>query len=260
MIERIVPDGVACAETRSERVEIELFAQERSVVARAVPARRLEFAAGRACARLALERLGAPIAAIPSGLHGEPLWPAGVVGSITHCRGYRACAVARSDAIAAIGIDAEPNAPLPPELLEEVAYGREREQLAAALSAATGRAGADPGAVHLPRLLFSAKEAVYKAWFPLARRWLGFDEVELTIDRERARFRARLLVEGPVVAGARLTDLRGRWTVEDGVICSVVVVAARGAQPPDAGSRASLLRPTTDRVYPDPGAPPGTGS
>lgn len=228
MLERLVPDLVACAETRQDHLDGELFAAEQRSLGRAVDKRRREFVTGRACARLALTRLGAPVAAIPSGGHGEPLWPAGVVGSITHCDGYRACAVAWSRAVIALGIDAEPNAPLPEGVLEEVAHGRERDALRAGSSAA----GAGAAAVDLPRLLFSAKEAVYKAWFPLTGRWLGFEDVELSIDIARASFRARLLVDGPVIAGVRLTEFDGRWALRDGIIATAVAVPAIARRAP----------------------------
>jgi 4'-phosphopantetheinyl transferase EntD len=114
--------------------------------------------------------------------------------------------------VSALGIDAEVNDPLPPGVLEDVLHGREREL----------RGHRDP--VDLPRLVFSAKEAVYKAWFPLAGRWLGFEDVEVSIDLAGGGFRARLLVPGPVAAGRPITDFMGRWTHEDGIICTAVVV------------------------------------
>jgi 4'-phosphopantetheinyl transferase EntD len=213
VLEHLVPSSVACAETTGDHLDIDLFDAEREALGRAVEKRRREFITGRACARLALRRLGAPVVAIPSGPRGEPLWPPGVVGSITHCRGYRACAVARSDAVTALGIDAEPNEPLPDGIAEDVLHGRERE-LAAGWTAP----------VDLPRLVFSAKEAVYKAWFPLTGRWLGFEDVEVSVDPAGGGFRARLLVAGLVVAGVPVTELAGRWTLQDGIICTAVVV------------------------------------
>jgi 4'-phosphopantetheinyl transferase EntD len=211
VIAGLVPDFVAWAETREDLLDVELFPEERASLGRAVDKRRREFTPGRACARLALERLGAPVVAIPNGERGEPLWPPGVVGSITHCRGYRACAVAWSDRVAGLGIDAEPNEPLPDGVFEEVAHGAERE---------LGPAGE----AHSDRLLFTAKEAIYKAWFPLAGRWLGFEDVELSLDPANAGFTGRLLVPGPVVDGQDLHEFRGRWTVDDGVICAAVIL------------------------------------
>jgi len=216
LIERLLPDVVACAETREDVVDVELFAEEEASVGRAVDKRRREFIAGRACARLALGRLGIAPVAIPNGPRGEPRWPPGVVGSITHCAGYRACAVARSADVAAVGIDAEPNAPLPAGVLEEVASGPEREFIASA------RAG--DRELDLGRLVFSAKESVYKAWFPLTQRWLGFMDAELSLDLAAATFRARLLVPGPRVRGEAVTEFHGRWAVEARIVCTAVVV------------------------------------
>jgi 4'-phosphopantetheinyl transferase EntD len=222
VLERLVPDPVATAETRQDRLDVELFSAELQSLGPAAEKRRREFETGRACARLALGRLGTPVVAIPRGQRGEPRWPAGVVGSITHCLGYRACAVAWSAAVVALGIDAEPNAPLADGVLEKVAHGRELEHVGGRLPPTDGESQVD-----LPRLLFSAKEAVYKAWFPLTGQWLGFEEVELSIDVAQAAFRARLLVEGPVVDGERLTEFAGRWAVEDDIVCTAVAIPAR---------------------------------
>lgn len=113
MIERLVPDTVVAVSTREDLRDVELFPEEERVVARAVEKRRREFTTGRACARLALERLGIGAVAIPNGERGEPLWPSGVVGSITHCRGYCGCAVAKAGDVVVVGIDAEVHEPLP---------------------------------------------------------------------------------------------------------------------------------------------------
>ena len=212
MIERLVPDSVAAVSTRND-LPAKLAAEEESAVERAVEKRRLEFTTGRACARQALRRLGIDPVAIPSGARGEPMWPAGVVGSITHCRGYRACAVAKREHVLAVGVDAEVNEPLPAGVLEQVAFGGERAMVAERTAG-----------VQLDRLLFSAKESVYKVWFPLTRRWLGFEDAELSIDLQAGSFRARLLVPPPVVTGAPLTELRGRWCVEDGLVATAIVL------------------------------------
>jgi 4'-phosphopantetheinyl transferase EntD len=213
VIERLVPASVATASTRADLDPVELFPAEVRSLGRAVEKRRHEFLTGRACARRALAQLGLAPVAIPNGERGEPRWPTGVVGSITHCRGYRGCAVARAGELRSVGIDAEVDEPLPDGVLESVAFGRELELVAAT--------GAD---VCLDRLLFSAKEAIYKAWFPLARRWLGFEDVELTIDVGAGTFAAELLVPGPVVDASRLTRFEGRWCAEDGVLATAVVV------------------------------------
>jgi 4'-phosphopantetheinyl transferase EntD len=216
MIERLLPEGVVAVEARSDDPRNELFAQERQAVARAVDKRRSEFASGRACARAALARLGIAPAAIPSGERGEPLWPRGIVGSITHCEGYRACAVARSEAIVTVGIDAEPHAGLPEGLLEDIARPEEIPQLR--------RLQAELPDVHWDRLLFSAKESVYKAWFPLARSWLGFEDAAVTFDSRAGTFAVRLLLVGPVVDGRRLSGFSGTWMVCEGMLLTAIAM------------------------------------
>ena len=161
MIAEILPDGVVVVDTREDWLDIELFPEERVALGQAVDKRRREFVTARACAAAgAGAARPAPSAPIPSGTRGEPRWPSGVVGSITHCAGYRACALAHAGEIAAVGIDAEPNEALPDGVLGEIARPAERPWLAELTRAQP--------AVRWDRLLFSAKEAVYKVWFPLA--------------------------------------------------------------------------------------------
>jgi 4'-phosphopantetheinyl transferase EntD len=215
VIEAVMPDTVVTVETRAELLPVELFPQEEAVVRSAVEKRRRDFVTGRACARLALERLGVDPGAIGSGPRGEPLWPAGVVGSITHCRVLRACAVARSREVRSVGVDAEVHEPLAPEVLEEVSSSTERRALARA-----------PNGVCLDRVLFSAKEAIYKAWWPLAFRWLGFEDVALSLSVRERTFRGQLLVPGPKLNGRPLTEFCGRWAVNGDVVVVGVVVSA----------------------------------
>lgn len=235
-IERLLPSCVAAVEAWHDDVSVELFPEEEALLGRAVEKRRREFTTARGCAREALGQLGFAAAPILTGERGEPCWPEGVVGSITHCDGYRACAVARGERLATIGIDAEPNAPLPPGLLGDIAMPEERPALQQL------EQGADGAAVHWDRLLFSAKESVYKAWFPLAKRWLGFEDAVLSIDPESGRFTARLLVDGPQLRGGplsaftgpwmtcdgdgRLSGFVGRWMACDGILITAIAVSA----------------------------------
>jgi 4'-phosphopantetheinyl transferase EntD len=215
LIERILPDAVTVDESRALDEHVDLFPAEVEHIAHSVPGRRQEFRAVRACARRALAGLGlAPVPLVP-GAKGEPVWPAGVVGSMTHCAGYRAAAVAPADAVLTLGIDAEVDEPLPEGVLEAIALPEELPLLAALRRA-------DP-TVHADRLLFSAKESVYKAWFPLARKMLDFTEAALTLDPD-GTFDARLLVPGPFVGGRRLRGFEGRWTAADGLVATAITV------------------------------------
>ncbi|MFI5845963.1 4'-phosphopantetheinyl transferase [Catenuloplanes sp. NPDC051500] len=207
MIERLLPPGVAWAETFTDE-DCALFPAEEAAIAQAVEKRRREFVTGRWCARQALAGLGRPASPIVPGERGAPGWPDDVVGAITHCPGYRAAAVAHSSGFASVGIDAEQHSPLPEGVLDLVSLPSERSWLSAA-----------PPGVHWDRLLFSAKESVYKAWFPLARRWLGFEEASLTVSPD-GTFRARILVPGPV------TDFSGRWLVDRDLVLTAITMPA----------------------------------
>ncbi|MFI8520802.1 4'-phosphopantetheinyl transferase [Streptomyces sp. NPDC085481] len=233
MIEDLVPSWTVCEHTFATSLgdpDALLFPEEAARVAQAVPKRRHEFAAVRVCARTALGRLGLPPVPLLTSKRGAPQWPDGVVGSMTHCEGYRAAVVARSSEAASIGIDAEPNGPLPDGVHGLVILPSEQEML-------RRLAALDP-ATHWDRLLFSAKETVFKTWYPLTGRELDFTEAELTIDPAAAdpaagTFEARLLVPGPVVGGRRVDAFTGRWKADKGLVLTAVVLPAPGA--PEAG-------------------------
>lgn len=152
------------------------FPEELPAIKGAVPARRAEFTAGRAAARLALAALGLPSVAIPAGPQRQPLWPPGISGSIAHAAGL-AAAVARPGA--PLGLDIEEDAPLPPDLWPLIC---QPDELAALPSARRGT---------YVRQVFSAKEAAFKAQFPRTGALIGFDamDVRLSPGTFTARFR-----------------------------------------------------------------------
>jgi 4'-phosphopantetheinyl transferase EntD len=230
VLEQILPPETAVSATLRDCRAAELFPEEKGAVANAVLSRRLEFTTGRACARAALAELGIPSVAVPAGPQGAPLWPAGVVGSITHCDGYRACAVARARDLVTLGVDAEPDKPLPAGLIGDIALEPERQWLQAAAQRSPG--------VSWDRLLFSIKESVYKAWFPLARRWLGFEDAIVTADLATSTFVVRLLVPGPQLGDRELTGFSGRWLARDGLLLTAIAVPSRtGVSEPSAATK-----------------------
>ena len=210
MIERLLPPEVYSRELRGDDPVAGLFAEEEALVAGSTEARRREFAAARACARQALAALGLPEAPILRGAKREPLWPQGVVGSITHCRGYRAAAVARAAVFLTLGIDAEIAEALPEGVERYVLGDEERVWLSRA-----------PGGVPWGRVMFSAKESVYKAWFPLTGRWLGFDDAIVRIDPGAGAFTAELLADADLPGLSRFS---GRFLVEDGLVATAIAV------------------------------------
>jgi 4'-phosphopantetheinyl transferase EntD len=217
VIAALVPGWVEVAEAAGDRGEDALLPAEAALIAGFPAARRAEFGAVRACARRALARLGVPPVPILPGERGAPQWPDGIVGSMTHCPGYRAAAVAPVARVAGIGVDAEPHLALPAGVLDVVALPGEQVLLAAL------RAGRPE--VHWDRVLFSIKESVYKAWFPLTGRWLDFGDVSVRIE-ESGLFVAGFEVPAAVVGGRELPYFPGRFAIEGGLICTAVVLPA----------------------------------
>ncbi|MET8325675.1 4'-phosphopantetheinyl transferase superfamily protein [Streptomyces sp. NPDC005181] len=237
MIEGILPKGVAVVEDVSDAPGdiTGLFPEEEALISTALSERRHQFAAARACARQAMERLGEPSRPVPADATGAPKWPAGLVGSITHCRGYRAAALGRSGDLVTLGIDADPNLPLREGVLPLVASPEEQARLRD-LSRRMPE-------VHLDRVLFSAKEAAYKAWFPLHGVRLGFKDAELILsgracdgrrggsgDVAAGTFRARLLAQDITPPHAPLEVFQGRWSVRESFIMTAVARIRRPAR------------------------------
>ncbi len=214
MIETILPPDVVSHEAHCDPSEPSaLFPEEAATVLTARGPRQQEFATARYCARMALFAGGAHAQALVAarGGHG-PSWPPGHVGSITHCTGYRAAAVARSTAYAAVGIDAEPHLALPAEVRDCVLRADEVAALAAL-----------PGGIHWDRVVFCAKEALFKAWNPATRRWLDFHDASVRLDPDSGTFRADLVRHA--VRGLAVPDqVTGRWTVRDGLIGTALVL------------------------------------
>jgi 4'-phosphopantetheinyl transferase EntD len=219
MIETLLPPEVASVAVCGDDPSSYLLEQEAIQIGKPTASRLREFTTARTCARRALIRLGLAESPIPCGLKREPIWPRGVVGSITHCRGYRAAAVAMQCNILTIGIDAELHEPLPPEVLTGVATPEERSWLQCA-----------PAGVHWDRLLFSAKENVYKAWFPLTRDWLGFQDAQVTFIPGRGLFYAKLLVLPPMISGFTLDGFAGRFLIRDGFVLTAIALPQRHRQ------------------------------
>ncbi len=160
-----------------------------ATIARSVPRRQAEFFFGRLAARTALAEAGHAVRPVGIGPMREPLWPAPVVGSITHAHGpapgraLAAAVVADRARCAGVGIDIE------------VAVADERAAAALAATAVDAdelallrRAWPELSPRRLLTLAFSAKESFYKGVFDAVREFLGFDAVRVRgLDRAGGR-------------------------------------------------------------------------
>lgn len=147
---------------------------ERYLVCEASPKRQAEFFGGRACAAGCLEALGVPPAPVGRGPRNMPVWPQGFVGSIAHCASYCAAVAARRGRILSLGIDIEVAFAVEPDL-EPLLMTEPEEQ---ALNALNGSNRTQLATVH-----FSAKEAFFKAQYPLTRLFLDFRAVTVNVER-----------------------------------------------------------------------------
>ncbi|MEU9073958.1 4'-phosphopantetheinyl transferase superfamily protein [Kitasatospora sp. NPDC048538] len=201
----LLPPGVECAEAFGPPPEGPLLGPEAEHIKGRTPRRRRQFTAARTLARTTLTALGHPPVPLVPGPGGAPQWPEGVTGSITHTHGYTACATAPTARLASLGIDAEPAQPLPHGPLQLVTSEAERHHLA----------GLPAGRVPWDRLLFSAKEAVYKAGYPLTRRWIPLAAITVTLDRGHG-----FTAHHPDLPDAH----RGRWTMVQNVLITALVI------------------------------------
>lgn len=200
---------------RAVMLQPAVYVVEEAAIARAVPYRQAEFRAGRVCARSAMEKIGFPPAAVPVGPDRAPVWPEGLVGSITHDAGFCLAAVALDRDSAGIGIDLTTDEPLPPGVLEEIARPEELARLAREAAEWQAWVG---------RMLFAAKEATYKAVFPTTGAVWSFDALSVQIDVEAGTFLAETTASaGPLPGGQRFW---GHIVTEPGMILAGLTLPA----------------------------------
>lgn len=210
----LLPASVRFAERWTDDPD-DLYPEELTHLSRAVPKRRAEFATVRRCARESLEAMGIIRPPMVPGEAGAPTWPTGVVGAMTHCAGYRAAAVASREDVLSLGIDAEPNQPLPGDVLATIALPGEIRELQKLHEVSPE--------VQWGRLLFSAKESVYKTWYPLRRTWLGFEEAFLRLCPD-GTFTA--VLNRPLLEAAHPNRIDGAWAATDQHVVTAISLAA----------------------------------
>lgn len=212
----LFPDSARFCYVRTDDTESDLLNYdhlhplEQSLVSHSVEVRKAEFGDARWCAHQALAELGySGQDPILRGERGMPLWPKGFVGSMSHTTGLRAAVAAPETFVRSMGIDVEPAEPLPEGVLPQVARSGEMAQLDRLR---------EQGYECADRILFCAKEATYKAWFPMTHRWLGFEQAEIDI-RDDGSIISYLLVRPTPVP-----FITGRWVVaEDYVVVATSV-------------------------------------
>ncbi len=172
----LFPPSVTLVIAEAPMWQTPLREEEEALIDGAIEKRQREFRAGRHAAHAALARLHAPDIPLLRGPRREPLWPAGHLGSIAHCHDLCVAACAQDRELAGLGIDVEPLEPLPHGVER---YIHTKEEAAFITD--------NPG-LHPDRLIFSAKESLYKCYYPLVQRYFGFQSVALSFDRARQSY------------------------------------------------------------------------
>jgi len=213
LTEQVVPEGLRVVARDPLQIADARDPVEGDAVKGAVPARVAEFHAGRAAARAAMVAIGLPPRPIPMGPDRAPIWPAGARGSISHSATACVAVVGPADRWGSIGVDLEEATPLEQNLIAEICSKPEQAWLQT-------QPGSERGL--MAKLIFSAKEAAYKAQYPLSYEMFGFDALEVTIDRAKTTFCARFVTpQGAIASGKSMV---GNFAHAAGlIVCAVVL-------------------------------------
>lgn len=215
----VLPLGLGVAARDPRLMPDHVHASELALVSRAVPKRQAEFHSGRAAARAAMATLGLPPAPVLAGTDRAPIWPEGLLGSISHTATACVATVGLCTDWAGIGVDIEDDASLPDDLVEEICTCPERDWLSSLPHAEQGV---------MAKLIFSAKEAAYKAQYPMSGALFGFDRLWVKIDRRRARFDAHFVDPPPPFH--RMESLAGAYVHAAGILVTGVAVGQSEAK------------------------------
>ncbi|MGJ8688148.1 MAG: 4'-phosphopantetheinyl transferase family protein [Gammaproteobacteria bacterium] len=194
-----------------------------SSLERAVQKRKAEFIAGRYCAQAALAQLDNALeAVIEIGAHREPLWPQGIVGSITHTEGYASALVAHRTNIRAIGIDSE--AWIRPGSLDN-----DSRHILTSTEGYANHERLFDTPLHYLTLIFSAKESLFKCLFPIVNNFFDFHAAAIrplpSSSATQGHFSFELLQDLNAEFRAGYSG-QGTYVIEAGLVHTAIVLKA----------------------------------
>jgi len=177
VVDVIVPKGAAFEVAIIDQCGTDLLQEERQLIEAWAPSRQREFVTGRMCARRALDLLGSGASGLLPDADGIPQWPEGMVGSISHCRGVAMAMAAKSVDCRLLGLDLEKTNRLSAGAIKQVLHPIEEifaggDQLKASI-------------------IFSLKEAFYKAQFPKWHAVCNFSDLGLKVDLDKGSAKIR---------------------------------------------------------------------
>jgi 4'-phosphopantetheinyl transferase EntD len=207
----LLPPGIHCVLSFDPPEDIQLLATEAESAGTMGTKRLREFSHGRDCAHQALGKLGYPQCPVPVDEHRAPVWPDTVVGSISHAGDAAAAVAAHKSEYRGLGIDLEPREPLEETLLKMICRPEELQLL-------DGRTNK----LYFAKIIFSAKETVYKCVWPTIRRFVDFQEIEIQIDFEARSFHA--LAHSGQLPDDLINNIHGRYTESNALVISAAYV------------------------------------
>lgn len=199
VITSLFPKPVQVAISNDDIPISQLYKEEQALIEHAINKRQMNFAAGRICAKRALSNIGIEEYPILMDDKGAPIWPVGIIGSISHATGYCVAVVARAKLGESLGLDVEEVARIKESIWlysfcsEEVVWLRSQSTKSQQWAS----------------VMFAAKEAFYKAQYPLTHSWLGFKDVVVSIDQYSEEFELSLL--GPLKHWPAGRTFKGRF-------------------------------------------------
>ncbi|WP_298857710.1 4'-phosphopantetheinyl transferase superfamily protein [uncultured Sulfitobacter sp.] len=213
----VLPPGLGVAAGDLTSVPPQPYPAEAGAVRDAIPARIVEFHTGRTAARAAMRAISLPEQPVLMAQTRAPIWPDGMTGSISHSKTACVAVVGKSCEWAGIGVDLEEATALDALLIAEVCTKAERLWLGTQPEHERGL---------MAKLIFSAKEACYKAQYPVTGLLFGFDVLELAIDRKGSHFEASFCTaQGPFNTGE---ILHGRFAHAAGLLVTGVAIRHSG--------------------------------
>lgn len=213
LLRPLFPAGARCVFSSHPPEAFKLYASEENTTARMSPLRLRDFGHGRACVKLALEQLEIIDCPVPVGEQREPVWPKNIAGSLSHTDHFAAAVVARTSEISSIGIDLEPAESLPENILTRVCRPEEIDRL-----------HPDGDRYRQAKLIFSAKESLYKSLWPILKSFIGFQEMEITLVEQNCSWSA--VSHTDKYPADLIARLQGRYLLTDELIISSSYILA----------------------------------
>ena len=203
----LFPAGVSCVFSDEPPEMISLPPDEAQAARKMRTNRQREFAHGRACARLALAEFGMPNCTVPVGSARAPVWPDGFIGSISHSGIFAAAVAARSNGTNGLGVDLEINEGLDMALLPMICRPEELEWLSTT----------DSG-TPVAKLIFSAKECVFKCVWPEFQEFIDFQELEVRMNLRQKTY--TVIPRATRLPGELIRRVHGRYEIAKNLIAT----------------------------------------